>query len=272
MLNNERKLCKQLTVSQKLEIMEEIEKGVSLKHLASEFGVTVRTIYNIKKDAVKLRQEVKTNPTSNKKKRLREPIASEIDKQLYSWFLQQSTLGDIISDRILLEKAREFSENCNDPSTFVCNRGWIWRFKKRHGIRSLQMQGKSADIINKIAEDLSTDLLKYLEEANIDLNNVYKTDENWLTWKSLPRRKLIQSTVKTLSVTSGIQKRRDSSTEERNEKEEEKEEEFRDKKVEKALDLIAAWSKQYDCSVQLHANVLKDFFHKKRIEKGDVYL
>lgn len=59
MSNVERKTYKHLTVAQRLKIIEKLEKGGSTRQLASEFGVSVHTIYNIKRNAEKRRQEVK---------------------------------------------------------------------------------------------------------------------------------------------------------------------------------------------------------------------
>lgn len=40
------------------------------------------------------------------------------------------------------------------------------------------------------------------------------------------------------------------------------EQEFKDEDVVQTLDLIVVWSKRYNYNIQLHANILKDFFQK----------
>lgn len=133
--NSDRKKYKHLTVMQRLDIVKKLGESVPPKHLAEQFGVTIQTIYSIKKNATNLVQEVdKKHHIDKKTKKIKGPMLQELDNKLYIWFAEQSAIGNIMSDKLLQQKAEELNANFGGPSTFSCNRAWIWRFKRRHGI------------------------------------------------------------------------------------------------------------------------------------------
>nr|XP_031842437.1 jerky protein homolog-like [Nomia melanderi] len=196
-----RKKYNHLTISQRLEILEKVEEGVPVKHLANEFGVTAQTIYYIKRHAVKFRQQLeRKHPLRVNQMKIKDSTLHELDDKLYLWFIEQKALGNIINDKILQEKASELQRSTfGGPSTFECSRGWIWRFKKRHGIYFVQVANESVDPKLEEAENFVITFAKYLKENDITLNNLYNMDETRLMWKSLPRKTLASCTIEKVS-------------------------------------------------------------------------
>ena len=70
-----------------------------------------------------------------------------IEESLGMWFAGMQAKKAIMTDHILLEKAKFFTErlNCRD---FTASEGWLSRFKCRHGIflRRLHGEADSVDI------------------------------------------------------------------------------------------------------------------------------
>ena len=69
----------------------------------------------------------------------------QLDKALYTWFIQQRSIGTPISGPLLQEKAKHFSTQLNTETAdhkFKASTGWLEKFKTRHGIRNVSMQGE----------------------------------------------------------------------------------------------------------------------------------
>ena len=80
-----------LTILQKVELLNKLESGCSVKLLATEFGVGEWTVYNIKKNKEKI-LSFYTSSDSNvgisEKKTIRATKCEDLDKVLYEWFRQ----------------------------------------------------------------------------------------------------------------------------------------------------------------------------------------
>lgn len=77
---------------------------------------------------------------------------TNLDDALYKWFTQKRAQGEPISGPILCEKAVQFNEKLEGPSNFQASTGWLKRFKSRHGIRELQIQGEKLSAKKKDSE------------------------------------------------------------------------------------------------------------------------
>ena len=147
-----------LTLKQKLELLDKMEKGVSRGQLMEEYHVGSSTLYDIKKQGSQLRSFV-INSESGKavenRKTLHQSRSEDLDCVLYEWFSLKRSEGACISGPMLQEKAREFHKKMDIPGDCVYSVGWLNRFKERHGIRKLDVSGeqKSADEVS--ANELS---------------------------------------------------------------------------------------------------------------------
>ncbi|XP_015429211.1 PREDICTED: jerky protein homolog-like [Dufourea novaeangliae] len=61
----------------------------------------------------------------------RKLINEDVDVRLYSWYLEQKSLGTTITDSILWEKAVQLQKELGGPTA---SRGWLTNFKERHGV------------------------------------------------------------------------------------------------------------------------------------------
>lgn len=153
-MENQSKSCKRkrvvLTIAEKLDIIRCLERGENKQQLMRKFNIGASTLYDIKAKKEKhiaFASSAETNKASCERKTLQEPQHEELDKILYQWFLLKREEGVPISGPLLMEKARDFSERLNISTECKFSNGWLSCFKKRHGIRKLEISGvrKSAD-------------------------------------------------------------------------------------------------------------------------------
>lgn len=181
-----------LTLQQRFDILQKLENGVSMIQLAHDYNVNSITIRRIRSNAVQIRQQSQILGIQNQKK-FRMPVLDELDIRLHSWYLQRQAIGDHITDALLHEKAKELNEEFGGPSSFTASRGWIWRFKRRHGIRLPRYHGECACSNTEEEEDFSWSSLQRLEEEYIELQNFYNMREMGLTWKVVPQKTLVHT-------------------------------------------------------------------------------
>ncbi|XP_043261445.1 jerky protein homolog-like [Colletes gigas] len=181
-----------LTLQQRYDVLRKLEDGCSWSQLANYYNVTDSTIRRIKSNEDQIRKQLQTSEIHDQKK-MRTPIFDELDARLHSWFLQRRATGKLITDIQFQQKAKQLNEEFGGPSSFSASRGWVWRFKRRHGIRLLKLHGENIFSNAKGAEEFSLCFLRRLKEENIDLQNVYNMDETGLLWKAVSQESLVHA-------------------------------------------------------------------------------
>lgn len=171
-----------------------VDRGESVKKLADEFGVgeqTVRDLIKQKNDIFKfLSCAESTSELSAARKTMKKSSLSDMESALFEWFKQKRTEGIPISGPIVCEKATWFHETLKIEQTFNASQGWLFRFKARHGIRQLDIQGESlsGDLIG--ATLFNEEFNSLLSTLNLSPDQVYNADESGLFWKMLPSKSL----------------------------------------------------------------------------------
>lgn len=183
-----------LTLNSRLKVIQDFEAGIKIDDLVFKYNVSHLTIRRIikKKQEVLIRiSQVKENCGNLEKKTLKGIEDNPVEKALFQWFLQQRSIPETVTGDILQEMALTFNKQLNGPRDFRATNGWLHRFKQRHGIHSVGVQGEklSSDTIG--AKTFAEDFNKYLHENNYDLNQVYNADESGLYYRALPKRTLI---------------------------------------------------------------------------------
>ena len=154
-LRSESDLCKGQT------IISRLDKGEKGTNLALEFGISKQQISDIRKNKDKILKFTDNIETSEglKRKSLKLGNDERLDQALYTWFIQQRSTGTPISGPLLQEKAKHLSlqlhENGESPDheSFKASTGWLNKFKNRHGIRNLSIQGEKLSAAEEEEED-----------------------------------------------------------------------------------------------------------------------
>ena len=194
-----------LNVDQKLEIISRIEKGATQARIAEEYGVgtsTVSDIYRQRESIKKYMSETAAYEVSGKRKMMRPAINDAVDQATYRWFLQQRGSNTPISGEFLKAQALKFNEACLSDGSggnpdFKASAGWLQKFKERHGIRGLSVQGEILSANPPAVDPFLNKLEEIIADGELSREQIYNCDETGLYWKVLPHRTLVGPEEKT---------------------------------------------------------------------------
>ncbi|XP_048385233.2 LOW QUALITY PROTEIN: jerky protein homolog [Stegostoma tigrinum] len=180
-----------LTISEKIEIINKLDKGSSVKSLCEAYGVGVSTIYDIKKQREKLFKfcaESDTVKGINERRMLHRAKSADHDNVLYKWFRQRRSEGLPISGAMLMEKAKQFLTDMKINSVCEYSQGWLQKFKHRHGIH-LKATGEQTSA-DKRAVECYILTLQLMKDEDLSPEQIYNVDETDVFWRCLPRHRL----------------------------------------------------------------------------------
>ena len=133
-----------LNFQEKLEILNRIEKGESRKLICEKYKCNKSTICRITQKRDEILSFVKSNYLLPKKiKKTFKVKVPETEKAIHNWFLNERLKKNNVNDELLRLKSLEFHKQLNPEINFVASSGWIQKFKRRHGIRSLKIRGEN---------------------------------------------------------------------------------------------------------------------------------
>jgi len=182
-----------LTIKQKLQLIEEFEKGESATKLAEKYGIGVQTVRDINKNKRKLEEfarDCDSGVGPSKRKSMKMSSYEGLDLALLQWFNQKRAEGIPVSGPMCTHKAKLFHEALGLEGNFSASSGWLTRFKQRHGIRELPVQVEQLSACVAAADAFRLEFQKYVEEENLQPDQIYNADETGLYWKCLPTKAL----------------------------------------------------------------------------------
>ena len=192
-----------LAITDKLKICELVKNGRSLASVAAEFNTSKTTVHDIVKNQEKLHDfitEIQDGDCMKNRKTIRRADLSLLDKAVYLWFVQQRCKGTPISGPLLMGKALQlyphiYSDDSNSNS-FKAGTGWLKRFKDRHGIRALSVQGESLSAASTSVDPFRERLQNIIVERGLSIEQLFNCDETVLYWKLMPNKTLVSSREK----------------------------------------------------------------------------
>lgn len=185
--------CVVLSLEKKVLIINRVvDHGESVQKLANEFGVgqqTVRVLIKQKNEIFKFISCAEVS--AKKRKTMKKSSLSDMESALFEWFKQKRIEGIPIFGPMVCEKAKWFHEHLKIEQTyFNTSQGWLFRFKTRHGIRQLDIQGKNLNGDLTTATLFNDEFNSLLSKLNLSPDQVYNADESGLFWKMLPSKTL----------------------------------------------------------------------------------
>ena len=186
-----------LTPKDKIKIYEQYGKGASANQLASEYNIGKSSVYDIarQKDQFITYDGVLDKGLSKNRKTMKTAVNPGLNKVLYLWFSQKRSQGLSISGPLLCEKALDFNKKLGGSDSFVASKEWLTKFKNRHAIRQVKLEGKSLSTDAKAAADFKKEFIKLLQEEGYSRNRIYNADETGLNCKALPDKTLASKTA-----------------------------------------------------------------------------
>lgn len=178
-----------LTVSEKLKLIAEVEKGEKKKKdIAEQFGIPPNTLSTILKNKDKLLEKQGDHLFNIKRKRLTTCVNNDIDEAMLKWVTTARAKNVPLSGTLIREKAKEFAVALGRDD-FSASVGWLDKFKKRHNITEMSMCGESASADLQCSEEWQTNVLPRLI-SQYDKNDIFNGDETGVFFKCLPNKTL----------------------------------------------------------------------------------
>ena len=184
---------KAYSVEEKLAVVDRVKNGESQAKVCRELNLAGGTLRGWLKDEGKLREFVHSVDETGglARKRARKAKDDDLDKSLYTWFVQQQQSGVPLSGPIVAAQAEKFDRQLNGPdSEFKASSGWLWRFLKRHGIGQITLSGEIRSADNEAADAYPATLKTIIEEGGYVDEQIYNTDETGVYYKMLPDKTL----------------------------------------------------------------------------------
>ena len=134
------------SIHEKYTILKELEKGRKASDLCRENqGLTKQTLSNWKKNKEKIFATVNANAggatkKNQKRKRVRSSAYENVEKALYTWFVDARHKKVPLNTSILQTKALYFAKQF-DADNFTASDGWLDRWKTRHNISFKTVSG-----------------------------------------------------------------------------------------------------------------------------------
>lgn len=122
-----------------------------------------------------------------------------LEKAVFLWFMQERRKGTPISGPLIMQKARMIHSALYPDSSeddFKASHGWLHRFKERHGIRQLKLQGEALSADSSALEPFKRKLHEFIETQQLTLHQLFNCDETGLFWRMLPNKTLADSSGK----------------------------------------------------------------------------
>lgn len=177
---------KQISLKEKLEIIEEVDKGKTQTNVARAYGLSKQTVNTIVKNRDTILAKQVTGDLQSKRFRLRDATFPDVEDALLIW-LHDARSRCIPVNGILLRKRAEQLALILGADEFKCSEGWLNRFKSRHGITFKCISGESDSVDDGVVADWVGESLPALL-AGYEPRNVFNADESGLFYKLKPGR------------------------------------------------------------------------------------
>ena len=187
---------KAFTIKEKLELVDRIRNGETQSKVVKDTGVNESTLRGWLRSEAKLRsfaETVEKDGLSRKKARL--AADPQLDSQVLNFFVDQRDKGLTIDGPLILAQAKKINlrlhgEEGSSTDDFTVSRGWLDRWKKRHGVCQFKANGESKSADHQAAEDFIPEFQQFVQEEDLCPEQIYNTDETGLCHKIMPDRTL----------------------------------------------------------------------------------
>jgi hypothetical protein len=131
----------------------------------------------------------------------------ELDQAMVLWSSQQRAQGIPVSGAICAAQAKYFFNELKLQGDFNASSGWLTRFKQRHGMRQITVQGEKLNCDEPAADEFKNEFQKFIENEGFTPEQMFSADETGLYWKCKPKKTLAYET-ETSAVEQKAQKQR----------------------------------------------------------------
>ncbi|XP_066021466.1 tigger transposable element-derived protein 4-like [Pocillopora verrucosa] len=162
------------TLKEKYEAIKKLESGCANKNVAADY-VSPSTLSTRLKSKDKIVKAFEGG-TSSKTQKLKPCGNENLERALYTWFVQIRRQGVPVSGPVLREKALSYAKEM-DIKDFIASNSWFDQWKSRHGV--------AFKAIASEAEEMTASW-----KLNYALRDIFNADEFGLFYKALPDKSM----------------------------------------------------------------------------------
>ena len=162
-----------------------IERCDVIDHISEKYGTTVSLTFvtTLRKNEDKIRASSLTLYKA-KHKRLQPGNVRNLEGPLKEWFLRLEGSRAVITDEVLMEKARQIGVSVQLPPHFKYSPSWLLKFKQQLGVSEKVMHGEEAAANTMGIEQARDNLPGIL--SDYELEDIWNLDETGLFYRTLP--------------------------------------------------------------------------------------
>ena len=174
---------------------------IPMFQVGRELGIAESTIRGWIKTEAKIREFADTVDTDVGLSRKRARLSTDpvLDKAVYSWFCDKRADGVPLSGPIIQSQAAQMMQELCPSAAPPPSRGWLDRWKARHAIRSIRIQGEIRSSDSDAAEAFLPQLQTVVEAEGLVPDQIWNADETGLYWRMTPQSTLAARTDTTAS-------------------------------------------------------------------------
>ncbi|XP_043604643.1 jerky protein homolog, partial [Bombus pyrosoma] len=183
---------KTLTIEQKYEILQMLERGQTRRIVAEKYNISSASVSYIYLHRKEIKEYFETNPviTSCVTQRLTLSQSVNLDRVLYQWCIRCMKNNVGITGVEIQKKALELNEKLNRDSYFKAGESWLQNFRNRHHISHTDVRQDFPIPTTAAADTFKVDFNTLLQNEGYTLENVYNANYTAIMWKAVPKETL----------------------------------------------------------------------------------
>lgn len=186
-----------ISIQDKVELLQQLERGVSVRKLCDLYGIGSSTVYDIKKQKAKILTFYADSDSKKQmsvRKTMKDGKSTEHDRVMMEWFRQRRNDEVHLTGRMLMEQAKIIHRELELQHECEYGEGWLQRFKKRHGISMHKVRGdkRSLDHEETVPEYMDEfTKSKIVASEHLSPDQLYSAYETLLYWRCAPGETLM---------------------------------------------------------------------------------
>ncbi|GFR26143.1 tigger transposable element-derived protein 1 [Trichonephila clavata] len=180
-----------ISLETKIKILDRLKDNERIADISRHLNLNESSIRTIRQAEDKIRGSFASGSSVLVKvtARPRATIMEKMEQALTVWVEDMTTKRLPIDKNTIKQKAlkifdclKENSEFSADDTShkFVASNGWFEKFKKRHALHNIKLQGEKASADAEVAEEYPAKLAKIIQEQGYLADQVFSTDETGL--------------------------------------------------------------------------------------------
>lgn len=175
---------KDLNLCDKLKVLDAIKNRKTQTEIAKEFQISQTQVSNIKKNAVKIEEEWRSNGSLDRKRK-RKSNYDDLDNAVLEWFHSKRSKGALINGAMIMQKAEEIAKDSINEN-FTASKEWLYRFQRRHNLKFKTLHGESGSVNDAVCDEWIEETLHPIL-AEYKPCDIFNCDETSLLYRAMPK-------------------------------------------------------------------------------------